>query len=105
MEIIMSMYEETVRQWIEEIQEKGKFKDAGQEARDRVIQEYARRLEEIFHEEVSKQLEKSGKAQEFERMLLYDTQYMNKYLNQTIPGFPAFRMEVFDRAKKIILGE
>jgi hypothetical protein len=101
----MSMYEETVRQWIDEPGQQGRFKDAGQEERDSLIQDYARRLEEIFNEAVSRQLEPSGKAQEFERMLLYDTQYVNKYLNQAIPGFPAFRREVFERAKKTILGE
>jgi hypothetical protein len=101
----MSVYEEAVRQWIDEPGQRGRFKDTGQEELDRVIREYARRLEEIFHQEVSRQLEPSGKAQEFERMLLYDTQYMNKYLNQAIPGFPAFRREIFEKAKKIILGE
>jgi len=101
----MSIYEQAVRGWIDEPGQKGRFKDTGQEELDRIIREYARRLEEIFHEEVSRQLAPSGKDQEFERMLLYDTQYMNKYLNQTIPAFPAFRTEVFERAKKIILGE
>ena len=45
------------------------------------------------------------KAVEFERMLLYDGQYMNKYLNQTIPAYPAFRLEVFSKARKVILGD
>ncbi|MDD2672000.1 MAG: hypothetical protein PHW43_06280 [Syntrophales bacterium] len=66
--------------------------------------EYAGKLEEFFNAEVARQLEIYGKLEEYERMLLYDTQYMSKYLNQTIPGFPAFRMEIFARAKKAIAG-
>jgi hypothetical protein len=38
-------------------------------------------------------------------MLLYDSQYMNKYLNQTIPGYPGFQKNIFDTAKKNILGD
>jgi hypothetical protein len=104
-EISMSIYEETARQWVDEIERQGKCTYTGQEERERVIREYARCLEEIFHQEVSMQLGESGKAQDFERMLLYDTQYINKFLNQAIPAFPSFRTEVFNKAKKMILGD
>ncbi len=99
------MYIETARRWIAEQQDEGKLKGLDPEALEKLAQEYARRLEEIFTEEVTLQMERYGKAHEFERMLLYDGQYMNKYLNQTIPGYPAYRMEIFARARKIILGE
>jgi hypothetical protein len=46
-----------------------------------------------------------GKDAEFERMLLYDSQYTHKYLNQTIPGYYGFRAEVFAQARKTITGE
>ena len=50
----MSIYEQAVRGWIDEPGQKGRFKDTGQEELDRIIREYARRLEEIFHEEMNK---------------------------------------------------
>ncbi len=54
---------------------------------------------------MTRQLEPLGKAAEFERMLLYDSQYTHKYLNQTIPSYYGFRAEIFNKARKIILGE
>jgi hypothetical protein len=38
---------------------------------------------------VVKQLKPVGKAADFERMILYDRQYVHKYLNQVIPGYYA----------------
>jgi hypothetical protein len=38
-------------------------------------------------------------------MLLYDSQYTHKYLNQTIPGYYGFRAEVFEKAREKIVGE
>lgn len=99
------MYLETTRRWVTELQASGKLTDLDSDALEKLAQEYAGRLEEIYLEEVVRQMEKCGKAEEFERMLLYDGQYMNKYLNQTIPAYPAFRLEVFSKARKIILGE
>lgn len=99
------MYIGTAKRWIAELQEEGKLAGLDQDALDKLAQDYARRLEEIFTEEVTRQMEKYGKAEEFERMLLYDGQYMNKYLNQTIPAYSLFRLEIFSKARKIILGE
>ncbi len=99
------MYIGTTRRWIAELREEGKLKDIDSDALEKLADDYARRLEEIFTEEVTKQMEKYGKAEEFERMLLYDGQYMNKYLNQTIPAYPGFRLEIFSKARKIILGD
>ena len=45
-----------------------------------------------------------GKVADFERMLIWDTQYTHKFLNQTIPGYPSFKMEIMERARKAILG-
>ena len=81
----------------------GKLKGLTQKELKLLRSDYVRRLEKIFHEEVSKQLEPSGKVEEFERMLDYDSQYLNKYLNQTIPGYSGFRTDVFNKAKKIIV--
>ena len=98
------MFEETARQWVREMLQEGKFSGYDEEFLKQLIKDYARQLEEIFTCEVKKNLEKTGRVGEFERMLLYDSQYINKYLNQTIPGYPGFRINVFDRARKIILG-
>lgn len=99
------MYEEIAKQWIEEMREKGKIGSLSLEELNRLVDDYAQRIEGIFDEEVSKQMECRGKADDYERMKLYDTQYMSKYLNQAIPGFLGFKMEIFAKARKIILGE
>ena len=98
------MFDEEAKRWVNEILVSGKFKELSKEELTKVKAEYACRLEKIFHDEVSKQLEPSGKVEEYERMLLYDSQYLNKYLNQTIPGYPRFKADIFSRAKKIIIG-
>jgi hypothetical protein len=98
------MFEETARQWIREMYEEGKLQINDKEFVRQLTKDYACQLENIFTREVINSLEKSGKADEFERMLLYDSQYINKYLNQVIPGYPGFRKIIFDKAKKTILG-
>jgi predicted aminopeptidase len=98
------MFEETARKWIREMSQEGTLQRHDQEFLRQLTNDYARRLEEIFYTEVKNNLEKSGKAEEFERMLLYDSQYINKYLNQSIPGYPGFQTSIFDKAKKIIVG-
>ena len=97
------MFDETAVKWIDEMLLEGKLKGLSQKELKLLRSDYVRRLEKIFHEEVSKQLEPSGKVEEFERMLDYDSQYLNKYLNQTIPGYSGFRTDVFNKAKKIIV--
>jgi hypothetical protein len=72
---------------------------------NRFVNDYARRIEAIYDSEVSRQMQHRGKDDEYDRMKLYDTQYMSKYLNQAIPGFPGFKMEILAKAKRIILGE
>jgi hypothetical protein len=98
------MFEETARQWVREMSQEGKLSGCNEEFLKQLTKDYARRLEDIFTREVKKTLEDSGKAGEFERMLLYDGQYINKYLNQIIPGYPGFRKDLFERAKKLVLG-
>jgi hypothetical protein len=99
------MFDETAVRWIDEMLLEGKLKGLSQKELKLLRSDYARRLEKIFHEEVSKQLKPSGKVEEFERMLDYDSQYLNKYLNQTIPGYPGFKMDIFNSARKIITDE
>ena len=99
------MFRETALTWIAELEDTGELGPLDGELRSRLADEYALQLEEIFNQEVSHQLEPLGKAAEFERMLLYDSQYTHKYLNQTIPGYYGFRTEIFEKARKIILGE
>lgn len=99
------MFDEEAKRWVDEILMSGKFKELSKEELAKVKAGYAGRLEKIFHDEILKQLEPSGKVDEYERMLLYDSQYMNKYLNQTIPGYPRFKVDIFSRAKKIIVGD
>jgi hypothetical protein len=98
------MFEETARQWIREMHEAGTLQVNDKEVVRQLTKDYARQIEDIFYREVKNSLEKSGKADEFERMLLYDSQYMNKYLNQVIPGYHGFLRNTFDKAKKVILG-
>ena len=98
------MFEETARQWVREMFQEGKLDGCDGEFLKQLTKDYARQLEEIFTCEVKRNLEKTGKVGEFERMLLYDSQYINKYLNQTIPGYPGFRTDLFEKARKIILG-
>jgi hypothetical protein len=98
------MFKETALTWIAELEEAGKLRDLDAESRGRLAGDYAAQLEEIFNAEVSRQLEPIGKAAEFERMVLYDSQYTHKYLNQTIPSYYGFRAEIFEKAKAIILG-
>lgn len=98
------MFEETARQWIREMSQEGRLDGCNEESLKALTKDYARQLEDIFTREVKRTLEDSGKTGEFERMLLYDGQYINKYLNQTIPGYPGFRKDLFERARKLILG-
>lgn len=99
------MFLETALTWISELEEAGKIGSLDTESRRKLANDYASKLEEIFNEYVVRQLEPLGKAAEFERMLLYDSQYTHKYLNQTIPSYYGFRAEIFEKARKIILGE
>jgi hypothetical protein len=102
---VIEMFEETARGWIDEMRMEGKLKEITGEALKKLTAAYAGRLEKFFYEEVTKQLQSRGKAEEFERIMLYDGQYVNKYLNQTIPGYQGFKKEIFTKARKIITGE
>jgi hypothetical protein len=97
------MFEETAGLWIREMIQECKLQGDDQEFLRQLTEDYARRLEDIFYCEVRNNLEKSGKVEEFERMLLYDSQYINKYLNQLIPGYTGFKADTFEKAKKMIL--
>ena len=99
------MFYETAKKWIEELRVQNKIQESDGDTLDRLARDYAKRLEEIFHDAVKKQLQPLNKADEYEGMVVWDSQYTYKYLNQTIPDFNSFRGEVFNRAKKIILGE
>jgi phosphoserine aminotransferase len=102
---VMAVFDEAAKKWIDELRSKGKLKGQKEAALKQLAVDYAGRLEKIFNEEVAKQLEIYGKIEEFKRMVLYDGQYMNKYLNQTIPGYSGFKMDVFNKAKKIIVDD
>jgi hypothetical protein len=98
------MFYATAKKWIEELRAQNKLKETDSDALERLARDYAKKLEEIFDDAVKKQLQPANKSDEYERMHLWDSQYAYKYLNQTIPSFHSFREEVFNRAKKIILG-
>jgi hypothetical protein len=98
------MFQETAGQWIDELDKEGKLENLDEEGRRTLIRDYATRIEEYFVTEVTRQLEPMGKVADFERMLIWDTQYTHKFLNQTIPGYPSFKMEILERARKKILG-
>jgi hypothetical protein len=101
----MTMFKETALSWIADLEEKGKLGTLDPENRNKLANDYAQKLEEFFNEAVVNQLKPVGKAADFEKMLLYDSQYTHKYLNQMIPGYYGFRADIFERARKIILGE
>lgn len=99
------MFKETALTWIAELEETGRISGLDDAGRGKLADDYAAKLEAIFNEAVANQLKPVGKDAEFERMLLYDSQYTHKYLNQTIPGYYGFRSEVFAKARKTITGE
>jgi hypothetical protein len=99
------MYKEAARLWISELKEEGKLEGLDGEALEKLVNQYTQKIEEGYEEAVKKQLEPVGKVAEFERMMIFDGQYMNKYLNQTIPGYPAFKMETLNQLKKTILNK
>ena len=99
------MFKETALSWIAEMEEAGRVSGLNAAGRGKLADDYAAKLEIFFNEAVANQLKPVGKDAEFERMLLYDSQYTHKYLNQTIPGYYGFRAEVFAQARKTITGE
>jgi hypothetical protein len=99
------MFSETAQRWIEELKARGKLQELDDAELRRLADDYARRIEAFYDEAVRRQLEPVGKVAEYDRMILFDTQYLHKYLNQTIPGYPAFRFEVLQEARKAILGD
>ena len=98
------MFQDTASEWIDDLDKEGKLGNLDAEARRALTRDYATRIEEFFVTEVTRQLEPMGKVADFERMLIWDTQYTHKFLNQTIPGYPSFKMEILERARKSILG-
>ncbi|MFA5181929.1 MAG: hypothetical protein WC405_11450 [Syntrophales bacterium] len=99
------MFQDIAGQWIDELDTEGKIDNLDAEGRRALARDYATRIEEFFVAEVTRQLEPMGKVADFERMLIWDTQYTHKFLNQTIPGYPSFKMEILERARKSIIGE
>jgi len=98
------MFQETAGEWLDALDKEGKLGNIDAEGRKALTRDYATRIEEYFVAEVTRQLEPMGKVADFERMLIWDTQYTHKFLNQTIPGYPSFKMEILERARKKILG-
>lgn len=99
------MFQETASQWIDELDKEGKLANLDEAGRKALVRDYATRIEEFFVAEVTRQLGPMNKVADFERMLIWDTQYTHKFLNQTIPGYPSFKMEILERAHKSILGK
>lgn len=99
------MFRDTAEQWVEDLKARGKLRDLDDASVRKLVDDYAARIEAFYHEAVHRQLEPIGKVAEYERMILFDTQYLHKYLNQTIPGYPAFRFDVLQEARKAILGD
>ncbi|MDI9570367.1 MAG: hypothetical protein QM278_06560 [Pseudomonadota bacterium] len=99
------MFQDIAQEWIDELTAAGRLEGQAEEDRRVLRRDYARRIEDFFVAEVARQLEPMGKTADFERMLVWDTQYVHKFLNQTIPGYPSFKAEIMDRARRAILGE
>lgn len=98
------MFKEETLQWIKEMQSGGQLAELDTVALNRLADEYAAKLEAYFYEAVRKQLAPFGKVSDFEKMLIYDSQYTTKFLNQSIPGYLDFKREIFLQAKKVITG-
>jgi hypothetical protein len=98
------MFKEETRRWINEIRSEGKLAELDEAALDKLADEYAIKLEDYFNEAVRRQLTPVGKVADFEKMLIYDTQYTTKFLNQAIPGYMGFKLDIFRQAKKAIMG-
>jgi len=98
------MFKEETLQWIKEMQSKGQLAGLDAAALNQLADEYAAKLEAYFYEAVRKQLAPFGKVADFDKMLIYDTQYTTKFLNQAIPGYLDFKHEIFLQAKKAITG-
>lgn len=99
------MFYGEVVEWIEDLEGKGLLQVMERDMKAHVVDRCVQKMESVFKEKVFKQLGPSGKAAEFERMLLWDTQYAFKYLNQMIPQFYTFRSQVIEEAKEIIWRE
>jgi hypothetical protein len=98
------MFKEETRRWVDDMRSEGKLAELDETSLDKLAGEYAIELENYFNEAVRKQLTPVGKVADFEKMLIYDSQYTTKFLNQSIPGYMGFKMEVFIQAKKAITG-
>ena len=96
------MFKEETLQWIKEMQSEGKLAQLNAADLNQLAEEYATKLEAYFYEAVRKQLAPFGKVADFEKMLIYDSQYTTKFLNQSIPGYADFKREIFLQAKKVI---
>jgi hypothetical protein len=99
-----TMFKQAAREWLDEMERDGRLASLDEDARRRLVDQYAGRLDEIYQEEVLKQMEFRGKKRDYEHLVAYDSQYTTKFLNQVIPGYPRFREEIFARAKKLIVG-
>lgn len=98
------MFREETAQWIKDMRNEGKLAALDEAALSKLADEYTIKLEDFFNDAVRKQLAPAGKVADFEKMLIYDSQYTTKFLNQTIPGYLAFKTEIFLQAKKAITG-
>jgi len=98
------MYKSLALEWIEEMYSSGEIPPLDEREKDKLAERYAVRIEEIIEQEARALLIRMGKGEEYERMQMFDGQYLNKYLNQTIPGFFDFKREALQKAKVIILG-
>ncbi len=96
------MFQDIAQEWVDELVQEGRLADLDEEGRRALRRDYAHRIEEFFVAEVTRQLAPMGKVADFERMLIWDTQYTHKFLNQTIPGYPSFKMEILNRARREI---
>jgi hypothetical protein len=98
------MFKEETTRWVDEMRAEGKLAELDDAACNKLADEYAIKLEKYFNEAVRKQLAPVGKVADFEKMLIYDSQYTTKFLNQAIPGYMGFKIDIFCQAKKAITG-
>jgi hypothetical protein len=77
------------------------------DVRTGMVKEYRERLESIFNRMVGKELDRLGKAKEFERVLNTNTSVDDivVYLRRTIPNYATFLHHAITETKKEVRGQ
>ncbi len=98
------MFKSIAKQWVSELQSKGKLSEIDPEILDVLISDYAERLENIVNAGIIEEIEKSGKLNEWEKILDYNNLNTQVYLKRLIPNYESFLNNLINYAKNRIAG-